>query len=944
MPKAFARASSRPLIVGREREQLLIAQAVDRAQTEPVLLTIRGAAGIGKTTLLRETRCLLSDTTKDFAATADGFASDRPFAPLTEAFQIGRWGKDLSDTQRLLHDALSSSQTNLPTALSLAADPRHRIVDAFVAYVDEILTSTPIAIFIEDLHHADISTITTLRMLRARSIGRGLLIVASTRPEASHSTSGRHLDLLASNSDVIIDLTPLDDAQIRVLTFALGGGAPGPILSGVLDTCAGNPLIVTDLLVAAREEKVLERLENGDIELTSTGLPPGFAARVVSRLTALSPATRNLVRAGAVFGNAFSILDVAESLGLRPIVLSDSVQEAIRGGFVVDEGTVLRFRHDLVRDAVLGDLPAVVRSALHTDAAGVLARRSASPTIVLAHLEASGSADRHELCLWHLRAARDLVWRSPTDAVPLFNKALLGLSSDDPLYWQLRVELFGAVANGGPIETAERLGRELIAEALPDELANQVRWWMGGLLMLMNRLTEAGNTYLDLAETSSSPSDRGQLLALASMTRHAEMDPSAIDLAHRAREMGELLDDHFALSVSLSIESREIAASGRFLEGLRTAEFAVQAAENDHEFTGHRYQVGLMLALSGLDCCQFDVCADAIALSRRRNAEMGIPWSDAIFHGVSAVAGYMTGKLDSCLAEAQAGIDLARDSGVSIALLWCLSTRALALQHLGLIAEAESTLRLAEGCLATGGQMGLDILALAQGRVIGERKGPEAALDHLESTWDLFDVLPIEGLRLSTVDETIRLAALVNRPAAAVRVGKRSMQWFNDTAAPEYRCRAELVAALAANHIVGALTAAQALDELGTVPLSTANAFEVATHLAHRLTNLEQTRSAARRSAQLYEQVGAYGDATRMTDLLRTLGGRPRKARARHGWTSLTATERLVAQGICDGLSNRDIGIHIGIGVRTVESHVSSVLRKLEARSRTQVAAFQAQA
>jgi DNA-binding CsgD family transcriptional regulator/transcriptional regulator with XRE-family HTH domain len=54
----------------------------------------------------------------------------------------------------------------------------------------------------------------------------------------------------------------------------------------------------------------------------------------------------------------------------------------------------------------------------------------------------------------------------------------------------------------------------------------------------------------------------------------------------------------------------------------------------------------------------------------------------------------------------------------------------------------------------------------------------------------------------------------------------------------------------------------------------------------------------------------------------------------------LTTREREVASLIASGSSNREIASRLGIGVRTVESHVERIRRKADARSRAQLAAL----
>jgi DNA-binding NarL/FixJ family response regulator len=62
------------------------------------------------------------------------------------------------------------------------------------------------------------------------------------------------------------------------------------------------------------------------------------------------------------------------------------------------------------------------------------------------------------------------------------------------------------------------------------------------------------------------------------------------------------------------------------------------------------------------------------------------------------------------------------------------------------------------------------------------------------------------------------------------------------------------------------------------------------------------------------------------------------RRRPAHGWDALTETEHKVAVLVTEGLSNPDIAAKMFLSRRTVQSHVSSILAKLELASRVEVA------
>ena len=66
---------------------------------------------------------------------------------------------------------------------------------------------------------------------------------------------------------------------------------------------------------------------------------------------------------------------------------------------------------------------------------------------------------------------------------------------------------------------------------------------------------------------------------------------------------------------------------------------------------------------------------------------------------------------------------------------------------------------------------------------------------------------------------------------------------------------------------------------------------------------------------------------------------RGQRKRPRHGWASLTPTERQVVTLVADGLSNPQIAERLYIGRTTVKTHVEHIFAKLGVRTRAELAA-----
>ena len=93
----------------------------------------------------------------------------------------------------------------------------------------------------------------------------------------------------------------------------------------------------------------------------------------------------------------------------------------------------------------------------------------------------------------------------------------------------------------------------------------------------------------------------------------------------------------------------------------------------------------------------------------------------------------------------------------------------------------------------------------------------------------------------------------------------------------------------------------------------------------------------------LYQGMEARWAVRSAAARVRAYGIRPRqddyRARSAHGWESLTPTEAKIARLIADGRSNPEIAVRLSLSRDTVRAHVSRILAKFGARSRTEIAA-----
>jgi DNA-binding NarL/FixJ family response regulator len=86
------------------------------------------------------------------------------------------------------------------------------------------------------------------------------------------------------------------------------------------------------------------------------------------------------------------------------------------------------------------------------------------------------------------------------------------------------------------------------------------------------------------------------------------------------------------------------------------------------------------------------------------------------------------------------------------------------------------------------------------------------------------------------------------------------------------------------------------------------------------------------RAAGIFQELGAALWEGKARDELSRIGGRA------PGGQELTPTERQVAELVAEGKSNKEVASSLFISVNTVEANLSRIYRKLDVRSRTELA------
>ncbi|MDQ2815250.1 MAG: LuxR C-terminal-related transcriptional regulator, partial [Actinomycetota bacterium] len=106
----------------------------------------------------------------------------------------------------------------------------------------------------------------------------------------------------------------------------------------------------------------------------------------------------------------------------------------------------------------------------------------------------------------------------------------------------------------------------------------------------------------------------------------------------------------------------------------------------------------------------------------------------------------------------------------------------------------------------------------------------------------------------------------------------------------------------------------------------------------------EEARAALNEAASLYEGMQARWDIRRAESRLLAYGIKRgprsrRSPRATFGWQALTPTEIKIAALVSQGDSTSDIARSMFLSRRTVQTYISRILTKLDAKSRVEIVA-----
>jgi DNA-binding SARP family transcriptional activator len=262
---------------------------------------------------------------------------------------------------------------------------RFQLNQAVTGLLRRLAGDRPLLVVVDDLHWADVPSLSLLEFLATELKDARLVVVATYRDV--EALAGRPLaetlGALAREPTVErIPLGGLDRAGVAALIGRTIGGRPAePLVQAVADRCGGNPFFITELLRLLQSERKLAA--PGATAAARRDIPAGVRDVLRQRLARLPAQTGTFLMVAAVTGRGFDLDLIEAATGLADEPALDAAEAAVLAGLVIEDDRAAgryRFAHALVRETIYEDISRARRARLHARVVDALvAVRGAEP-------------------------------------------------------------------------------------------------------------------------------------------------------------------------------------------------------------------------------------------------------------------------------------------------------------------------------------------------------------------------------------------------------------------------------------------------------------------------------------------------------------------------------------------------------------------------------------
>ncbi|MFI9345554.1 ATP-binding protein [Streptomyces sp. NPDC052773] len=510
------------------------------------LLTFTAPAGMGKSALLSEAR---------IRAAGHGFTVLSGGGSETEqevAFRLIRqFVQPVLATmeEAELRTFLGSWYDIVAAALGLEATNTSSVPDPTGVRdgLDWVMTRLtvlrkPVVLLLDDLHWADLESLSWLTSFAPRAADLPLLIVAAYRPDDLPAEAAPFRTLVERHASRPYTLAPLSAAGVaRIVREEVGESAEDTFCEECWTVTGGNPFETVELAIRLGERNLNGTEDDLPVmrNLAAAVKGPG----IVEHLRALGTATRRFAHAAAVLGAPFSPRLAADLAAVGETQAAHSI-EKLRAARIVAEGAnpdgTLDFVHPIIATAIYRDVPDALRGGMHNAAAVAIRTAGYGITAAARHLLEVPCEGRPEAVEWLREAAREYLRSGAPEAA----RRLLTRALQEPPLPEDRAPLLHELACTtfliDPRATVIHLREALAEPGIEPELRASIVFKLSQALAHTDRMEEAATLASEEARQTHHPRVRLRMLAdhfVWSMFRTDEPDS-----ANRSRRLNKLAD------------------------------------------------------------------------------------------------------------------------------------------------------------------------------------------------------------------------------------------------------------------------------------------------------------------------------------------------------------------------------------------------------------------
>ena len=617
----------RGAFVGRERELAEVVACLDDAVAgRGRLILLGGEPGIGKSRLAEE---LIAQAKARGARVLVGRCWEaggapaywpwvqvlRPYLRETDRealrAQLGEAGADMAAVLPEVRDLLP----DLPPPRAVDSEgARFRLLESVASFLRNAASATPLALFLDDLHAGDASSLLLLRFVAGQLAGAPILIVGCYRDTAVGPELAEALAELSREPAVLrLALKGLSGSDTsRLLELTLGHVPADELAAKVQSGTQGNPLFATEI------GRLLASEGSGAAVPGKLPIPEGVREAIGQRLQRQSESCRQVLALASVVGREFDPDLLGRVSGLEEDELFAALEEAATArlvGGVPESSGRLRFSHILVRDALYEELSAPRRLRLHRAVAEALeafyARNPEPHLAELAHhyLEAGIALADKAIEYAQLAGDRAASQHGYEEAARHYASALRVLDATGSGEADRARELllsFGEVqsraGSGQEAKRALQRAAMLAGQAgRSDQLARAAIAYGGRFAWARASTDPALVPLLERALAAAGEQDsRTRVMLLARLAAARRDDPGGerrFRLAEQAVEIARRIGDPVTLAAALegqwiAVEGPEALSRGDGIgQGERLIALGESIGDKERVFAGHDYRL-----------------------------------------------------------------------------------------------------------------------------------------------------------------------------------------------------------------------------------------------------------------------------------------------------------------------------------------------------------------